>query len=731
MELQEIISSFTSYTPDGDVELLRRAHSFALEHHKGQTRASGEPYITHLREVAFLAAKMRLDAPSIATALLHDTVEDTDVTLDEIRVHFGTVVADLVDGVTKLSQVKFTNREEAQAENFRKMLLAMAKDLRVLLLKLCDRTHNMRTLEFLSEARRERIAQETLDIYAPLSHRLGIYWIKSELEDLCLRYLHPQEYQSIKEKVSASKKERETYIQEVVTLLNKELRENKIEGEVIGRPKHFFSIYQKMKRNNVEFDEIYDLIAFRIMVSTPMDCYAALGVMHAGWKPVPGRFKDYIAMPKQNGYQSLHTSLVGPRAHRIEIQIRTSEMHDVAERGIAAHWMYKETPRENKTEPKRKRTKSVELNWIKDLVESEKTFKDPHEFLNSVKGDLFTEEVFVFSPKGDLVALPRNATPIDFAFHIHTDVGSKCIGARINGQHAPLTYKLRNGDYVEIITSDTQTPGKDWLSLVVTNKAKQRIRAHIRNQERLRSIEIGKEYLVKDLRKIKKSLASVLKDGSIDKVLKDFDVKDIDSLYAEIGYGKLSAKSVVVKLSPEINNLDERLGKEDSILQKIFQKAAKVLKDSSGIKIQGMDDLVFRFAKCCEPLPGDPVVGFISRGRGVIIHNRDCAQATSFDPTRLIEVEWDSTVKTTRNVTLEILCEDRIGVLAALTQTISAIGANVANAKIASKTNDQSLCTFDMRVENVLQLNSLVKAIEKIKGVIKVERRSGSTDWRS
>jgi GTP pyrophosphokinase len=461
-----------------------------------------------------------------------------------------------------------------------------------------------------------------------------------------------------------------------------------------------------------------------------MDCYAALGVMHAGWKPVPGRFKDYIAMPKQNGYQSLHTTLIGPRAHRIEVQIRTSDMHEVAERGIAAHWVYKETPGENKTDGKRKRTKSVELNWIKDLVESEKAFKDPHEFLSSVKGDLFTEEVFVFSPKGDLVALPRDATPIDFAYHIHTDVGSKCVGARINGQHAPLTYKLRNGDSVEIITSDTQTPGKDWLSLVVTNKAKQRIRAHVRNQERLRSIEIGKEYLIKDLRKVKKSLASVIKDGSLEKTFSEFDVKDLDSLYAEIGYGKLSPKSVVIKLSPEISNVDERLGKEESILQKIFQKAAKVLKDSAGIKIQGMDDLVFRFARCCEPLPGDPVVGFISRGRGVIIHNRNCPQATSFDPTRLIEVEWDSTIKTTRNVTLEILCEDRIGVLAALTQTISAVGANVANAQILSKSDQQSLCTFDMRVENATQLNTLLKSIEKVKGVISVERKSSGIDGR-
>lgn len=716
MELQEIITNYTKYGSKDDVELIQRAHSFALEKHKGQTRASGEPYITHLREVANLAAKLQLDANSIATALLHDTVEDTDVTLEDIQLTFNKEIADLVNGVTKLSQIKFHSREEAQAENFRKMLLAMAKDIRVLLLKLCDRVHNMRTLEFLSEARRERIAKETLDIYAPLASRLGIYWIKSELEDLCLNYLHPQVYKNIKDKVATSKREREAYIKEVVTLINNELQQNKIEAQVAGRPKHFFSIYQKMERSNVDFDEIYDLIAFRILTSSTMDCYSALGVVHAGWKPVPGRFKDYIAMPKPNGYQSLHTTVIGPKAHRIEIQIRTTEMHDIAERGIAAHWSYKEKG------SKSVHSKNLELEWLENLVQHEKDIKDPHEFLSSVKDDLFSEEVFVFTPKGDLRALPRNSSIIDFAFAVHTDVGMKCTGARVNGQHSPLSYKLKNGDTVEISASENQHPSKDWLNFVVTTKAKQKIRSYIRNEERLRSIEIGKDLLAKDLRKLKKSLANLVKDGSAEKVYKELGIKDIESLYADIGYGKITSKSVVTKLVPEIANIDDQLGKEESVLQKIFQKAARVLKESSGVKVQGMDDLVFKFAKCCQPLPGDPLLGFVSRGRGVIVHTRGCTQAHSFDPSRIIDVSWDNKVKTIRTVHLKILAQDKIGVLAALTQTFSSLNANITTAQVSSLPNKQSLCSFYVNVESSLQLQNIVRSIEKIDGIIRVER---------
>ncbi len=736
MELQDILTSFASYSPNGDMELIKRAHAFAIEHHKGQTRVSGEPYIAHLREVSMLATKLKLDSASIATALLHDTVEDTDVSLDLIQATFGKEVAELVDGITKLSQVKFFSKEEAQAENFRKMLLAMAKDIRVVLLKLCDRLHNMRTLEFLSEARRDRIAKETIDIYAPLAHRLGIYWMKSELEDLCLRFLHPVVYQTIKEKVATSKKEREIYINEVVALLQKELKENNIVGDVSGRPKHFYSIYQKMDKSSIEFDEIYDLIAFRIMVSSTIDCYSALGVVHAGWKPVPGRFKDYIAMPKSNGYQSLHTTLIGPRAHKIEVQIRTSTMHDVAERGVAAHWMYKEHGKSGKDGSKdnnkdgaketgkKHKAKGMDLDWIKNLVESENTLKDPLEFLSSVKEDLFPDEVFVFTPKGDLISMPKNSTPIDFAFQVHTTVGERCTGARANGQHVPLSYKLRNGDTIDITTSESQRPSKDWLSIVVTNKAKQKIRSHVREEERARSIEIGKELLSKDLRKIKRSINTVTKDGSLLKIAHELDIKDIDSLFADIGYGKVSAKAVITKVAPEIVNIEEQLGKEESFLQKVFQKAAKALKDTSGIRVEGIDNMICKFAKCCQPLPGDPVIGFVSRGRGVVIHTRQCSQALSFDRERLVDVQWDEKVKTTRGVTIDVNCINKVGVLAALTQTISSNGANISSAQISSKPNGQSVCSFDVTVNSAKQLHTLVKSIEKVDGVIRVERRS-------
>ncbi len=727
MEIQEIITGFTAYGASEDIELIQRAHSYALEKHKGQTRASGEPYITHLREVAFLATKLRLDAASIATALLHDTVEDTEVTIEDIQILFGKEIAELVNGVTKLSQIKFHSKEEAQAENFRKMLLAMAKDIRVLLLKLCDRVHNMRTLEFLSDARRDRISKETLDIYAPLASRLGIYWIKSELEDLCLNYLHSHIYKNIKEKIATSKREREVYIKEVVSLIENELLQNKIEANVAGRPKHFYSIYQKMERSNVDFDEIYDLIAFRIIVKSTMDCYGALGVVHAGWKPVPGRFKDYIAMPKQNGYQSLHTTIIGPRAHRIEIQIRTSEMHEIAERGIAAHWSYKESSNGTKSNAI-KSSKNRELQWLENLIQAEKDIKDPHEFLSSVKDDLFSEEVFVFTPKGDLRALPRNATVVDFAFAVHTDVGMKCTGARINGQHSPLSYKLKNGDTVEVQTSESQHPSKDWLNHVVTTKAKQKIRSYIRTEERIRSIEVGKDLLSKDLRKIKKSLTSLVKDGSIDKILSEFGTRDIDSLYADIGYGKITSKNVVSKLAPDQANLEDQLGKEESMLQKIFQKAAKALKDSSGVKVQGMDDVVFKFAKCCQPLPGDSLMGFVSRGRGVIVHTRGCSQAHSFDPSRLIDVTWDNKIKTMRTIHLKILCMDKIGVLAALTQTFTSLNANITSAQVTSLANKQSLCSFHINVESSQMLNTIIRAVERIDGVIRVERSHEEVD---
>ncbi len=719
MRLQEIIASVQDYIPSVDTEPLRKAYAFVRHHHQGQTRASGEPYVTHVTEVAHLATKLRLDLDSVLTALLHDTVEDTDATLKDIREEFGDPVAKLVDGVTKLSKVNFQSRAEQQAENFRKMLLAMASDLRVLMIKLCDRTHNMRTLEFLSESRRIRIAQETLDIYAPLAHRLGINWMKSELEDLSFRHLKPDVYGMIKERVAQKKKERDKYIADVVKLIQRELDDNGINGEVSGRSKHFYSIYRKMETQGLDFDEIFDLIAFRVLVPTTMDCYSALGVVHAAWKPIPGRFKDYIAMPKPNSYQSLHTTVIGPQGMRVEIQIRTAEMHDVAERGIASHWVYKE-----QGEGAEASNAQLQLAWLKDLVESEKNLTDPHEFLAMVKGDLFPEEVFVFSPRGDVIALKTGATPIDFAFHIHSEVGRSCAGARVNGQQVPLSYKLSNGDTVEIQTNKQQSPSKDWLEFVVTSKAQQRIRAYLRAEEREKSIAVGREVLTKDFKKVGENLNKLIKSGKLQEVGETLGLRDLEALFAEVGYGKVTSKQLIRKVCPQLSELDEKLAREQTTMERIFSSAARVFRDRSGIKVNGLDDVVFRFAKCCEPLPGDELVGYITRGRGIAIHKRGCPQTLSFDPQRLISVEWDNAAKTQRMIRLRVLSADRVGMLADMSQSISGTGANMVTVHASATPDGKAMNTFEISVASTDQLSAIIRALEKLDGVIRVERAS-------
>ena len=718
VKLQDILQSIGDYAPSADTEKIRAAFTFVKQKHEGQTRASGEPYVGHVTEVAFLATKLKLDTDSIVTALLHDTVEDTDVTLEDIASEFGQDVARLVDGVTKLSRVNFRSRAEAQAENFRKMLLAMASDIRVLLIKLCDRTHNMRTLEFLSESRRTRIAQETLDIYSPLAHRLGINWMKSELEDLAFRYLKPTVYESIKKKINKKKKEREKYIADVVSFIEKELSKNNIKGEVSGRPKHFYSIYSKMERMGLDFDEIYDLTAFRIVLNTTMECYAALGVIHAAWTPIPGRFKDYVAMPKANSYQSLHTTVVGPQGTRIEIQIRTEEMHVVAETGIAAHWVYKE----GKTGPEITE-ESKKLRWLQDLLDSGKLVDDPHEFISTVKGDLFPQEVFVFSPKGEVFSLKPGATPVDFAFHIHSDVGKHCAGARVNGQQVPLTYELKNGDTVEIITAKDRVPSKDWLDFVVTSKASQRIRAYAKKEERDKSVSVGRELITKDIRKLGKSYSRLKKDGSITRVAEELGYNSEESLLADLGYGKIETKKVLKRLLPDTDDIEEQLLTEQTTLQKIFHSAAKVFRDQSGIKVSGMDDMVFRFAHCCEPLPGDEVVGYVTRGRGVTIHQRSCPRILGVDAQRLLPVSWDGEVKTKRRIKLSVLCKDQIGMLAEMSNSIAGTGANIVTANATATPDGKGLITFEVSVESISQLDDIRKALEALDGVIRVERK--------
>lgn len=719
MKLQEIIQTIQSYHPDGNLDPVKQAYHYVRNKHQGQTRASGEPYVNHVTEVAYLATKLKLDVPSIVTCLLHDTVEDTSTTLEEIEQKFGKEVCELVDGVTKLSQVKFSSREEQQAENFRKMLLAMAKDIRVLLIKLCDRTHNMRTLEFLSESRRLRIAQETLDIYAPLAHRLGIHWMKSEFEDLALSYLRPEIYQQIKNHISKTRRERERYTEKTVQLIKDELKKNDVVADVSGRPKQFYSIFRKMQQQNLQFDEIHDITAFRILVPDKIQCYGVLGIVHSAWKPIPGRFKDYIAMPKANKYQSLHTTVIGPLGERIEIQIRTEEMHEIAERGIAAHWMYKET----KGVDPRNRDYQIKLDWIGPLLESEKQSQDPLEFISNVKNELFPEEVFVFTPKGEVLSLPRNSTPIDFGFHIHSEIGFHCNGARVNGQQVPLHHKLRNGDTVEIIASQNQTPSKDWLNFIASTKAKQKIRAWLKNEERTRSVSVGKELLNKHLRKVKLSLTKIEKSGELEKLSKELGLKSIDILFAEVGYGKISTTQIIKKLLPDEENIEEKLLDDSpNAIQRIFKKAAQAFREKAGVKISGHDDMVFRFAKCCDPLPGDEVVGYISRGRGVAIHKRRCPETLSFDPRRLVAVTWDDSIKTMRHVRIQVHTADKVGILANLTKTISNNGVNISSAYVGVNPDGKALCTFNILVENAGQVDALTRALQKLPDVLKVER---------
>ncbi|MCB9030474.1 MAG: bifunctional (p)ppGpp synthetase/guanosine-3',5'-bis(diphosphate) 3'-pyrophosphohydrolase [Deltaproteobacteria bacterium] len=717
MSFEQLLETVKSYHPNPDIDLLTRAYKFAEEAHKGQIRASGEPYLNHVVETAQLVAELKLDISSVVAGLLHDTIEDCDIGEDELTKEFGAEVSDIVEGVTKLTRIEFESREVKQAENFRKMLIAMAKDIRVVLVKLCDRLHNMRTLDHVSPESQRRKAEETSDIYAPLANRLGIHWLKSELEDLCLKYLKPEKYTLIDQNMTEHGAEWDRYVKDICNLIKVKLEENGISGSVKGRAKHYSSIWQKMEKSNITFDQINDILGFRVIVSTVRACYETLGIIHSTWKPVPGRFKDYIAMPKPNMYQSLHTTVIGPEGQRIELQIRTPEMNRVAEEGIAAHWRYKEGRITADT--------SFDLKWVRDLVESQQYLKNPDEFIQSVKGELFPEEVFVFTPKGDLFRLPFNATPVDFAYAIHTDVGHQTTGARVNGQIVSLSYKLTNGDTVEVITSKNHIPNKDWLNFVQTSKAKQRIRSFLRSQERERSQQIGLEILTKDLRKVKQSIKKLRKSGKLVEILDKFNLKNEEELYAEIGYGKISSAKVLATVIPEAESeeeIEERLNRKTSSLERIFQRAAKASRKKAGVKVSGADDILVRFAKCCEPLPGDRIVGFISRGRGVTVHLANCAQVMKLDPLRKIDVLWDTDVSTPRRVKLTVHSQDQMGVLANLTNAITTNGANISNAHIKTSPDGKAENSFEIVIEDARQLENITRALEMVPGVLKVER---------
>jgi GTP pyrophosphokinase len=714
--IDAICESVLQRNPNADIGLLRRSYAYAAESHAGQFRKSGDPYLVHPMSVAKIIADLNLDVPSICAGILHDCVEDTTATPEDIRDKFGEEIQHIVEGVTKLGQIPWTTREERQAENFRKMLLAMARDIRVILVKLADRVHNMRTLQFMSRDKQERIARETREIYAPIANRLGIQWMKVELEDLAFKYLEPQDWENLHAQMEGTEAERSAYIRDVCTKLVQVLAENEINGQVSGRAKGYWSIHQKMKRTGRNLEQVYDIVAFRIITDSVRDCYGTLGTIHSNWTPVPGRFKDYIALPKPNLYQSLHTTVIGPGSERMEVQIRTQAMHRTAEEGIAAHWQYKEQSSMGSEDRKT-------FAWLHQLMEWQRDLKDPAEFIQTVKIDLFEEEVFVFTPKGDVKALPKGATPIDFSYAVHSKIGDHCSGARVNGMMVPLRYLLRNGDIIDIITSPTQRPSKDWLKFVVTSRAQTKIRYHLRKEQRERSRRLGRDLLTKALRNHHRSLAVAEKDKLLDKAAEALHLGTGEEIFVHVGYGKLSPEAAAAAIYPQLQTADATSDSLPALAEEARAQPRREPKRSvGGVRVQGEADIVVRFAKCCSPVPGDAIVSFISRGRGVIVHTRQCPKAFNLDPARSVEVSWDNETRQLRPVAVEVVSEDKPGILAALSKCFMEHGVNIAQAKCRATDDNRGLNTFQVTVSHVDQLHKVLRAIQGIDGVISAVR---------
>ncbi len=711
LRFNDIADRILEYHPSCDLSLLQRAYVFSAKVHDGQERLSGEPYLVHPLEVAGILVDLRMDEVTVAAGLLHDTLEDTLATEEEIQRLFGDQVCFLVAGLTKIAKMEFTSARERQAENFRKMLLAMSKDIRILLIKLADRLHNMRTLEFMAEDPRLRIAQETLDIYAPFAHRLGINWMRTELQELAFRVLEPEAAADLEERLKTQRKAREVYIEEVIGVLSKRLSDAGLSCEVTGRLKDLASIHAKMVSQSVSLDEIYDVIAFRIILDGPENgVYTALGIIHAIWRPVPGRFKDYVALPKPNGYQSLHTTVIGPYGERMEAQIRTAEMHRNAEFGIAAHWKYKEGRVHAHDEDDGK------FAWLRQLLDWQRELADPHEFIDTVKVDLFPDEVFVFTPKGDVMNLPRGATPIDFAYAIHSEVGAHCSGAKVNGKIVALRHALSDGDTVEVITSRDQKPRKDWLEFVVSGRARSRIRHAIRASEKESSRELGREILERELRKAGFSLSRLLEGEKLAEVARKRVRGSVADLFSAVGYGRLPGADVVRALRGDETPQEERPVRRRGLLAKLRRPS------SAGIRVSGHSDVLVRFGHCCAPLPGDDVIGFVTRGRGVTVHVKDCNKVFELDPERRIDVEWDSDPAVPRRIRVRVQSTDQPGLLAKVTKTISAAGINIGAAKITTSPDQRADQTYDLWVTDVRTLNAVMKQIQKVKGVYSVQR---------
>jgi guanosine-3',5'-bis(diphosphate) 3'-pyrophosphohydrolase len=711
IRIDDIIDLYLKKRPKGDISRIQRAYIYSAKQHEGQIRKSGEPYMVHPICVAKIISEMGLDEASICSALLHDTVEDTNTTVEDIERLFGKDVAEIVDGVTKLAGVNFSKREERQAESFRKLLVAMTKDMRVLLLKLADRLHNMRTLDHMSESSRERIAEETRDIYAPLADRLGISWLKSELDDLSFKYLEPAMYSELSQRVDKFRKARESFIQKTIRGLESFLTDAGFEVSVTGRLKNLYSIYIKMQSKGVGYEDVHDAIAFRIICNSIRDCYAILGLVHSRWKPVPGRFKDYVAMSKPNNYQSLHTTVINQDGDRVEVQIRTDEMHHVAEYGIATHWAYKENrPLEESAE---------NYKWLRQLLESQNEVRDSREFIDSVKVDLFRDEVFVFTPHGDVKSLPKGSTLLDFAYAIHTEVGNHCAGARINGAQVPLKTQLQNGDTVEILTSKTQRPSTGWLDIVVSSRARNKIRAYLRAEQREQSHHAGHELIEKALRRYGHSYAKLVKKGDLQKVASDLKFGNIEDMVSAVGCGKADVDDIVQGLLPEEERAKAPIEARESPLTKVIRK---VTGQDEGVVVDGMENLLIRFARCCDPMPGEDIIGYVSRGRGIVVHRLSCSRAAVLDPERRTKVQWSQRAVSQRPVAVKVTTSNRTGILATLSGIFSKQDININSANCDSNGNNQATNIFTFNVKDIAQLNRLMRSLRQTKGVLEVER---------
>jgi len=720
IRFEDILEQVERNNPGGDLDLVRRAYVFSAKEHRGQVRLSGEPYMVHPLEVAHILAGMKLDVVTVAVGLLHDVLEDTEVTPEIIGEYFGHEVLHIVEGVTKLGRMQFDSTEEHQAENFRKMLMAMVDDIRVIMVKLADRLHNMRTLEYLAPEKRVRIAQETMDIYAPLASRLGINRVKEELEDGSLKYLQPEPYEKIRSGLALTSKERNRTIERLRKLIDKRLRAEGFTAEVKGRAKHIFSIFYKMRVKDVPLEEIYDLIGLRIILDSDekTDCYRVLGIIHDLWPVVPGRFRDFVNMPKENMYQSLHTTVMVESGIEVEVQIRTAAMHQIAEEGVAAHWMYKSLLGKGKGKGKKH-----QLRWMRELMEWQEELQDPKEFLSTVKINLFPDEVYVFTPGGEVKSFPKGATPLDFAYTIHTDVGHRCVGAKVNGVMVPLKYQLQVGDQLEILTSNQQKPNRDWLNLVVTARARAKIRAYIRTEEHQRSREIGREILDRELNRRGLSPRRFRKSGEAESMADEFNQNSEEALLAAIGYGKVTPRMLAAFLARD----DETPETDTSPKPKVATTTPGDQRDLTDLKkvvIKGVEDVMIRFSRCCNPVPGDEIIGFITRGKGLAIHTRSCPNMSSLDcnPDRLIEVQWARTQRGVHQVVLSVSCEDRPGVLAAISSIISGMGVNIVRIDAGSAGEANALITLSVEIRNLSQLQKVMANVRKAKGVLAVKR---------